>query len=56
MNAGRYSDPVERTRESGRPGKSGRSGHGGKAHRLAVVAPSNQVVSVVGEAMEWGCL
>jgi hypothetical protein len=56
MNAGRYSDPVERTRESGRPGNSGRSGHGGKAHRLAVVAPTNQVISVVGGAAKWGWL
>jgi hypothetical protein len=54
MNAGRYSDPVKRTRESGRPGKSDRSGHGGKAHRRAVVAPTNQVVPVVGGAMKWG--
>jgi hypothetical protein len=56
MNAGRYSDPVERMRESGRPGKSGRSGHGGKDHRLAVVAPTNQVISVVGGAAKWGRL
>jgi hypothetical protein len=54
MNAGRYSDPVEKTREPGRPGPSGRSGRGGKAHRLAVVAPANQVVSVVGGAAKWG--
>ena len=56
MNAGRYSDPVELTRESGRPGPSGRSGHAGTAHRPAAVAPANRVVTVVGAAAKWGCL